>query len=343
MNFIHFFLSFCFFICAEDFGKFDLVAKIATSHNDTSNVYIVRDPVTKESLVIKSLLLKNIKNYKNMGEILMLDFQKKKTSPYLVRTFDYFIEKDTLYIIMEYCAGGNLKEWVTQRKKIKEKHILHIFAQIVEGVSFLHDNGFLHLDIKPQNVLFTDLNESEVKIGDFGSVHNISQLTPKTRAGRTRGYSSPVGIEHNLSAASDVYSIGCTMYFAMTKKRPFKDVDNNSTPVGLPRRIKGKYSDELKNLVYSMLSEDQKKRPTVAELKQHPVLREMIEKVEKLQAGGKKKKKGKKGKNPEKEDEEKKEEGEGKKEKIKKDEKDGKDEEKKRGKKKKRFDPVVFV
>ena len=91
----------------------------------------------------------------------------KLSHPYIVQYIDSFIEDNNLNIIMEYCNGGDLNQFLKlqSKKPLKEEKIWKIFLQICLGLQHIHQRKILHRDIKSLNIF---LNDDEVKIGDLG-------------------------------------------------------------------------------------------------------------------------------------------------------------------------------
>jgi len=92
-----------------------------------------------------------------------------------------FIEEGTLYLVMEYCSRGSLRDRLIKAGKLDVKTATDIFLRLTHTFAFLHCKGFIHHDIKPDNLLFTD---DKIKISDFGTVN--------TSIG-TIIYSTPIG------------------------------------------------------------------------------------------------------------------------------------------------------
>ena len=81
-----------------------------------------------------------------------------------------FIEDDELYLVMEYCPMGSLRDLLRKEGKLEIGLCSDLFLRLTNTFAFLHDNGFIHHDIKPDNILFT---EKKVKVSDFGTVNTV--------------------------------------------------------------------------------------------------------------------------------------------------------------------------
>lgn len=183
-----------------------------------------------------------------------------------------------LYIIMEYWDGGDLSLVIKRAKKknngyIEEEIIWRIFSQLCLALKYCHyknSKPILHRDIKPANVFIG--NHDNVKLGDFGlsKVLESSSRYAETNVG-TPYYMSPEQInEERYNNKSDIWSLGCIIYETCALKPPFQAENYLSLAMkikdGKINRIPKQYSDELQNIIKSMLSVNPEDRPSVQEL-----------------------------------------------------------------------------
>lgn len=113
-------------------------------------------------------------------------------SPHVVRYVDFHEAADDVYLLMEFVAGATLLERLRKASpegeaELSVKQVLTWFSQLLEGLRALHNEGILHLDIKPDNLLISDVNQ-HIVIADLGYSHQDSYLAP---VGRTQGYAAP--------------------------------------------------------------------------------------------------------------------------------------------------------
>lgn len=130
------------------------------------------------------------------------------------------------YIVLEYMEGGDLQR-LTREKKLPLRQALHYIEQVCAGLRHAHQNGIIHRDIKPQNLLLTK-DRDIVKIADFGVARIHQTDAPITRVG-TNVYAPPehspfvqagAMTEAKLSPASDIYSLAKTLYAIVTGESP---------------------------------------------------------------------------------------------------------------------------
>lgn len=204
---------------------------------------------------------------------------------HIVRYYDRIIDRSnaTLYIVMEYCEGGDLGHFIAKHKKdgkpIFEEFVWKICAQIISALKECHSrtkNGksVLHRDLKPANV-FLDSNEN-VKLGDFGLARVLNHETSfaKTMVG-TPYYMSPEQMNYlSYNEKSDIWSLGCLMYELCALRPPFTATSSRElqTKICLGRfsRIPHRYSNELNVFISCLLRIEELKRPTINDLMLHP-------------------------------------------------------------------------
>lgn len=207
-------------------------------------------------------------------------------NPFIVKYYDRIIDKSTtrLYIIMEYCAGGDLGHLISKAKKEKtyldELLIWKVFAQAVIALKECHrrvdGNGVprpvLHRDIKPANILLDA--DQNIKIGDFGLAKELSNHTKfaQTNVG-TPLYMAPEIInEKNYDEKTDIWSLGCLLYELAALRPPFEASNVVSLGIkintGKYNRIPSRYSDNLFECMRLMLQNEPRKRPKIEELEE---------------------------------------------------------------------------
>lgn len=127
-----------------------------------------------------------------------------------------FIEDDELYLVMEYCPMGSLRDLLRKEEKLEIGMCANLFLRLTNTFAFLHDNGFIHHDIKPDNILFT---EKKVKVSDFGTVNTTI---------RYRYYSAPEMMMPNAPKDDprvDIFALGITFMECATGVNPLKNCE----------------------------------------------------------------------------------------------------------------------
>lgn len=201
--------------------------------------------------------------------------------PNIVRYYDRIIDKKNtkIFIIMEYCEGGDIGQLIKKCKKnkelIAEDVIWKIFTQIILALFECHQPNkdgkkILHRDLKPNNI-FLD-SENNVKLGDFGLARVLSNEScfADSHVG-TPYYMSPEQIEEKeYNEKSDIWSLGCFLYELTTFNPPFEAKNHYSLALkiksGKVERISSRYSDELQRVILWLMQTDLNKRPSIEDL-----------------------------------------------------------------------------
>jgi serine/threonine-protein kinase len=141
----------------------------------------------------------------------------------IVRLFDYGEEGDRPYMVFEHQPGGSLEDLLASGSGLSEPEVTRIARDMAEGLAHAHEQGVVHRDLKPGNVLFD--SEGRAKIADFG-IAQLGGATTLTEAGTilgTAAYMSPEQAAGEAATpASDVYSFGVVLYRMLTGRLPFE-------------------------------------------------------------------------------------------------------------------------
>lgn len=142
--------------------------------------------------------------------------------PNIVNIYDVGEEDDIYYIVMEYVKGKTLKAFIEEHGKIEPKLATQIAIGVVSALQHAHDRGIIHCDIKPHNILLDEANNP--KVADFGIAKAISTatMTYTTSVIGSVHYLSPEQASgEQVSAQSDLYSLGIVLFEMLTGKLPF--------------------------------------------------------------------------------------------------------------------------
>jgi serine/threonine protein kinase len=139
------------------------------------------------------------------------------------------------YIAMELVGGGSLEQRIKNQGRLPEEDVLRIGLEVAEGLRAAQKDGLLHRDVKPANILFTDTGTA--KVVDFGlAIFVDAQDEADTEIWATPYYVSPEKvIENTEDFRSDIFSLGATLYHALTGKPPHKA---NTASLSELRKIK---------------------------------------------------------------------------------------------------------
>lgn len=150
--------------------------------------------------------------------------------PNIVRIYDVNFSENIQYIVMEYIDGITLKEYIEQQKVVRWKEAIHFTVQILRALQHAHDNGIVHRDVKPQNIML--LEDGTIKVMDFG-IARFARENGKTLSDKAIGsvhYISPEQARgEETDEKTDIYAVGVMLYEMLTGKVPF----DGDTPVSI--------------------------------------------------------------------------------------------------------------
>nr|XP_036854769.1 serine/threonine-protein kinase Nek1 isoform X8 [Manis javanica] len=203
--------------------------------------------------------------------------------PNIVQYRESFEENGSLYIVMDYCEGGDLYKRINAQKGIffQEDQILDWFVQICLALKHVHDRKILHRDIKSQNIFLT--KDGTIQLGDFGiaRVLNSTVELARTCIG-TPYYLSPEICENKpYNNKSDIWALGCVLYEMCTLKHAFeagnmknlvlKIISGSFPPVSL------RYSHDLRSLLSQLFKRNPRNRPSVSSILEKGFIAKRIE------------------------------------------------------------------
>ncbi len=146
--------------------------------------------------------------------------------PNIVTVIDRGEQDGRQFIVFEYVDGMNLKELLDQEGRLDPREAIELSLQVARGLAFAHENGLVHRDVKPQNVLIDA--DGRAKVTDFGIAHALD-VDGMTITGTIMGSSNYIAPEQArgepVDEQSDIYSLGCVLYELLTGEVPF-DGDN---------------------------------------------------------------------------------------------------------------------
>lgn len=206
-------------------GRYKPVKKLG--EGGVGAVYLARDRLLNKLVAVKTLHVLNIKE--------LITFQKealatsKMTHPNIIEILDFgSTEYGTPYMVLEYFESKTLSALISEHGQLDWKLVKPAIEQIASALSYSHEQGIFHRDVKPSNILIKELQDDsvQVKLIDFG-IAGVTEATGTTIQGKTLigtpAYMSPDAFfGKSFSASSEVYSLGAVIFNALTGQVPFE-------------------------------------------------------------------------------------------------------------------------
>jgi serine/threonine protein kinase len=262
------------------------------AHGGFSSVYLARQMSDQVQVAIKEYLPRKLahRTWNNMvvanseetkplfrqGRILFFEEAKvlaKLKHPNIVEVINFFEANATVHMVMTYDYGVTLNKILKNKiLPVTEEFLLAVFSSLLNGINHMHEHRFLHLDIKPANILVRPGNDALLL--DFGAIQSFP-LERLSRQGKvlTRGF-SPME-QHDLKAPlgpwTDIYAIGASMRTCLDYKPLVHAPDrvHNDTLVPAVKAFKNKFPESLlKAIDWAMEVRPERRPQSVAELQQ---------------------------------------------------------------------------
>jgi hypothetical protein len=192
--------------------------------------------------------------------------------PNAVSIYDLIIVDDQPYVVMEYVPGDSLAQWIRRAGHLPPEQAGRWIGQVAAALEAAHARGIVHRDVKPANILITP--QDAAKLADFGiarSVQDVSQTLSGVMVGTPAFLAPEVARGDDPSPASDVWSLGATLYAAVEGRPPFgSSLDN---PLALLNRIASEpvppttSAGPLTAILDAILQPDPARRPTAAQVR----------------------------------------------------------------------------
>ncbi len=212
-------------------GRFEIISILG--QGGVGVVYKAKQKHMNKLVAIKTLMLSNVKNDESSFRRFEQEAQAASSLNHanIISIFDFGKTAEGLaYLVMEYLGGKTLDDVMDLDKRMGPDRFLRLSSQVCDGLQHAHRKGVVHRDLKPSNIMLMDTEESAdvVKIVDFGLAKLTAAECEKhlTQTGTIVGtplYMSPEqcrGME--LDHRSDIYSLGCVLYYALTGKEPIQ-------------------------------------------------------------------------------------------------------------------------
>mmetsp|Transcript_29982 Transcript_29982/g.47846 ORF Transcript_29982/g.47846 Transcript_29982/m.47846 type:complete len:577 (+) Transcript_29982:61-1791(+) len=165
---------------------------------------------------------------------------KAKDHPNIIDCYHVFESIDTLYLVLEYCRGGELYDLVTSdREQLNEEITADLFRQMVGSIYYLHSLNIAHCDLKPENFVFRDAERKHLVLIDFGMAKIVEFRKYFKAISGSPYYVAPEVLKNDYNEACDIWSLGVTLFVMMFGFPPFFDETGDDSKKVYKKIMKG--------------------------------------------------------------------------------------------------------
>eukprot|EP00741_Cyanophora_paradoxa_P001329 tig00000478_g1285.t1 len=159
---------------AKSVGPYLVLKKVGTG--SFASVWHARHKTSGQEVAIKAISTEKLNKKLTENLDVEISIQRSLEHPNVVKLLDILRTERTIYLILEFCAGGDLSKFIRRRGPLPEEFAKHLLRQLARGLDFLRRHSLIHRDLKPQNLLLSsDGDDATLKIADFGFARYIDK------------------------------------------------------------------------------------------------------------------------------------------------------------------------
>ncbi|CAM0872464.1 unnamed protein product [Alopecurus aequalis] len=245
-----------------------------------SQVWLGKHIARGTEVAVKEIAMERLSTKLRDSLLSEVDILRRIRHPNIIALHDSIRDAGRIYLILEYCRGGDLYTYLLRHKRVPETVAKHFIRQLACGLQMLRDNNVVHRDLKPQNILLVANNENSIlKIADFGFAKFLEPFgLAETLCGSPLYMAPEVMQAQKYDAKADLWSVGIILYQLVTGSPPF----NGDSQIQLMRNILKsgqlrfppgcELSHDCIDLCRKLLRINSVERLTVEEFVNHPFL-----------------------------------------------------------------------
>ena len=252
----------------------DYIVKNTIGKGTFSRVKLGINRYTGEKVAIKILDKLKIVECEDLERIIReMKMLSELDNEHVIKVYQIYEDDNNYLIIMEYCEGGELFNYIVKKQRLSENETAFFYYQIIEGIEYIHSKGIAHRDLKPENLLLD--KDKKIKIIDFGLSNYFDGVQKLETPCGSPCYASPemVGGHKYNGFFIDVWATGIILFAMLCGYLPFED-DNND--ILFKQILSGKIdypeylSDLSRDLLNKIIETNPEKRIKIEDIKKHP-------------------------------------------------------------------------
>lgn len=243
-------------------------------------VLLAKDRLSMEKFAVKVIRKSSTEDRSETRIQRELDILRLVNHPNIVRLYDLFDEKEKLYFVLEYMAGGALYEVLSSEEMLySEERASCIIKDVLHGLVYLHEKGIVHRDVKPQNILTTGRTwPFTSKLADFGLSNFLDSTTGlRSRVGTPYFCAREVATAETYGSKADLWSVGVVVYEMLSGCKPFEGTGANSVlhairdgRYSFPPSHWSTISTDARDFISRLICIDVDRRLSATQALQHP-------------------------------------------------------------------------
>ncbi|XP_066384482.1 serine/threonine-protein kinase ATG1c-like isoform X2 [Miscanthus floridulus] len=261
-------------------GEYELLRPIGSGAY--SQVWLGRHRARGTEVAVKEIAMERLSNKLRESLLSEVDILRRIRHDNVIALHDSIKDHGRIYLILEYCRGGDLHAYLQRHKRVSEKVAKHFIRQLASGLQMLRDNNVVHRDLKPQNILLVENNENSLlKIADFGFAKFLQPFAlAETLCGSPLYMAPEVMQAQKYDAKADLWSVGVILYQLVTGIPPFNGDNQIQLLKNILRTREIRFPSDCElshgciDLCRKLLQLNSVERLTVEEFVHHPFLSE---------------------------------------------------------------------
>ncbi|KTW30751.1 hypothetical protein T552_00463 [Pneumocystis carinii B80] len=240
---------------------------------------IVKEAIHNEygRVAVKIIDKQSVKGHESMVYQEM-EILKRLDHPHIVTFKEWFESNSKFYIVTELATGGELFDRICEYGKFSEKDAVVIIKEILDALSYIHDNQIVHRDLKPENLLYlTPDHDSPLVLTDFGIARNVEENQVLLTLAGSYGYAAPEILSRRGHGKScDIWSLGVITYTLLCGYLPFRSRDKDdliqetfSANIVFHQKYWKNISEDAKDFIVTLLKINPSERPTAKDALKH--------------------------------------------------------------------------